>query len=135
MGANGMYITLTEQNFQTEVVQTPQPVLVDFWADWCRPCHALAPAIEELAADFLGKAKVGKLDVDVNPGLAAQYAIRSIPTLLFFKDGRVVDRMVGVVRKQGLAGKLNALVQKTSVPAYVGSQTLGCLLGRLRNSW
>ncbi len=117
MGANGMYITLTEQNFQTEVVQTPQPVLVDFWADWCRPCHALAPAIEELAADFLGKAKVGKLDVDVNPGLAAQYAIRSIPTLLFFKDGRVVDRMVGVVHKQGLAGKLNALVQKTSVAA------------------
>ena len=117
MGANGMYITLTEQNFQTEVVQTPQPVLVDFWADWCRPCHALAPAIEELAADFLGKAKVGKLDVDVNPDLAAQYAIRSIPTLLFFKDGRVVDRMVGVVHKQGLADKLNALVQKTSVAA------------------
>ncbi len=117
MGNNGRDITLTEENFQTEVLQTPQPVLVDFRADWCRPCHALAPAIEELAADFLGKAKVGKLDVDVNPGLAAQYAIRSIPTLLFFKDGRVVDRMVGVVRKQELAGKLNALVQKTSVAA------------------
>ncbi len=115
MGANGMYITLTEQNFQTEVVQTPQPVLVDFWADWCRPCHALAPAIEELAADFLGKAKVGKLDVEANPGLAAQYAIHSIPTLLYFKDGREVDRVVGVVRKQELADKLNALVQKTSV--------------------
>ena len=87
MGNNGRDITLTEENFQTEILQTPQPVLVDFRADWCRPCHALAPAKEELAADFPGKAKVGKLEVDVNPGLATQYAIRSIPALLFFKDG------------------------------------------------
>ena len=117
MGANSMYITLTENNFEKEVIQNTQPVLVDFWADWCRPCHALAPAIEELAADFPGKAKVGKLDVEANPSLAAQYAIHSIPTLLYFNDGRVVDRMVGVVRKQGLADKLNALVQKTNVAA------------------
>ncbi len=111
------YITLTENNFKNEVIQNTQPVLVDFWADWCGPCHVIAPAIEELAAEFGEKAKVGKVNVDVNPGIAAQYGIRSIPTLLFFKDGRVVDRAIGVVPKQELVEKLNTLIQETTITA------------------
>ncbi len=111
------YITLTENNFESEVVQSTQPVLVDFWAGWCGPCHVIAPVIEELAAEFGEKAKVGKLNVDDAAGVAAQYGIRSIPTLLFFKDGRVVDRVIGVVPKQELADKLNELVQQTSAVA------------------
>ncbi len=109
--------TLTENNYENEVIQSIQPVLVDFWADWCGPCHVIAPAIEELAVEFGEKAKVGKVNVDVNPGIAAQYGIRSIPTLLLFKDGRVVDRVIGVVPKQELAEKLNELVQQTSAVA------------------
>ena len=111
------YITLTENNFENEVIQNTQPVMVDFWAGWCGPCRAIAPAIEELAGDFGGKAKVGKLNVDDAAGVAAQYGIRSIPTLLFFKDGRVVDRVIGVVPKQELVDKLNELVQQTSAVA------------------
>ena len=111
------YTTLNENNFENEVIQSTQPVLVDFWADWCGPCHAIAPAIEALAGDFEGKAKVGKLNVDDAAGVAAQYGIRSIPTLLFFQNGREVDRVIGVVPKQELADKLNALVQKTSAVA------------------
>ncbi len=111
------YITLTENNFESEVVQSTQPVMVDFWAGWCGPCRAIAPAIEELAGDFGEKAKVGKLNVDDAAGVDAQYGIRSIPTLLFFKDGRVVDRVIGVVPKQELADKLNALVQQTNAVA------------------
>ena len=105
------YITLTDANFQKEVLENPQPVLVDFWADWCGPCHMIAPAIEELADDFEGQVKVGKVEVDNNQRVAAQYDIRSIPTLLFFKDGQVVDRVVGVVPKKGIAEKLNAFLQ------------------------
>ena len=111
------YITLTENNFENEIIQSTQPVVVDFWAGWCGPCRAIAPAIEELAGEFGGKAKVGKLNVDDAAGVAAQYGIRSIPTLLFFKDGRVVDRVIGVVPKQQLADKLNELVQQTSAVA------------------
>ncbi len=111
------YITLTENNFENEVIQNSQPVLVDFWAGWCGPCHAITPAIEELAAEFGGRAKVGKLNVDDAAGVAAKYGIRSIPTLLFFKDGRIVDRVIGVVPKQELADKLNALIQQTTIIA------------------
>lgn len=104
------YITLTEENFQSEVLESTDPVLVDFWAEWCGACHALAPVIEEVAVDFEGRAKVGKLDVDDHSSFAMRYGIRGIPTLLFFKDGEVVDQLVGVVSKQLIADKLNALV-------------------------
>ncbi|MEM0961769.1 MAG: thioredoxin [Bacteroidota bacterium] len=103
------YVTGTDDNFETEVLGSDQPVLVDFWATWCGPCRTIAPTIEELASEYDGKAKVVKLDVDNNPQTAMKYGIRSIPSLLFFKDGRPVDQMVGVVPKKVLAEKLDAL--------------------------
>ena len=111
MKDNKKYITLTDNNFQREVLESTEPVLVDFWADWCGPCHMIAPIIEELASDFEGQVKVGKLDVDNNGRVATQYGIRSIPNLLFFNDSEVVDQVVGVAPKHELADKLNDLLQ------------------------
>ena len=105
------YRTLTDDNFRREVLESSQPVLVDFWAAWCGPCHVMAPVIEALAADVADYATVGKLDVDAYPRVAAQYGIRSIPTILVFRDGQVVDQAVGVVPKQVLADKLHTLVE------------------------
>lgn len=104
------YITLTEENFRKEVLESSQPVLVDFWAAWCGPCHVLGPVVEELAGDLAGQAKVGKLNVDENPGIASQYGIRSIPTVLVFDQGKVADSTVGVVPKQALRDKISGLV-------------------------
>ena len=102
-------LTFTEANFRRDVLENRQPVLVDFHALWCGPCHVMAPIIEELATEFDGQVVVGKVDVDDHPNLAAQYGIRSIPTILLFKDGQVVERAVGVVSKQELAEELHAI--------------------------
>ena len=110
MVGNTTYVTLTEDSFDREVLKSTEPVLVDFWAEWCGPCHQIAPTIEELATEFEGRAKVGKVNVDENAPVAAQYGIRSIPTLLLFKDGQVVDQVIGVVPKKMLADKLDALL-------------------------
>ncbi len=110
MAVESRYVTLTEDNFEPEVLQSTGPVLVDFWADWCAPCHRIAPVIEELARKFEGKAKVAKLNVDEHSELAGQFGIRSIPALLFFRDGVVVDQVVGVAPAETVAEKLDALV-------------------------
>ena len=107
---NTSYATFNAAHFPRDVLNSLQPVLVDFWAPWCGPCRVLTPTIEELAVEFDGQATVGKVNVDDNPHLAAQYGIRSIPTVLLFKEGQVVDQTVGVVSKQVLAEKLRALV-------------------------
>ncbi len=101
-------ITLTDDNFDAEVLQSDLPVLVDFWAEWCGPCKMIAPSVEELAGDFEGKAKIGKLDVDNNQLTAGKYGIRSIPSLLIFKGGQVVEQIVGAVPKAQLQSKLEA---------------------------
>ena len=111
-----MATAVTDATFQDEVLNSDQPVLVDFWATWCGPCRAIAPVIEDLAKEYDGRAKVVKLDVDNNPQAAAQFQIRSIPTLLFFKDGRPVDQMIGGSPnvKRDLATKLDALVAQAA---------------------
>ena len=100
--------TFTDENFATEVLQSDKPVLVDFWAVWCGPCKMIAPSVEELADEFEGKAKVGKLDVDNNQESAIKYGVRSIPTVLIFKDGKVHDTIIGAVPKVQLKKKLEA---------------------------
>ena len=110
MAHDAKYITVTDDNFDQEVLNSDLPVLVDFWATWCGPCRVIAPTIEQLAAEYEGKARVAKLDTDSNPRVPMQYGIRSIPSLIFFKDGHPVDQMIGVVPKNVLAQKLNALV-------------------------
>ncbi len=112
---NHSVVTLDADNFEREVLQSDQPVLVDFWAEWCPPCKAIGPVIEEIATEFEGIARVGKVDVDANKSLAQRYAIGSIPSLLFFRDGEVVDRVQGVVPKSELTGKLAALPAMTSI--------------------
>ena len=109
MADNAKYVTVTDSNFQEEVLNADQPVLVDFWATWCGPCRMIAPIIEELAEEYEGRAKVVKMDVDNNPQVPMQFGIRSIPTLLFFKDGQVADQLIGAVPKKQLAEKLEAL--------------------------
>ncbi|HVZ76377.1 MAG TPA: thioredoxin [Gemmatimonadaceae bacterium] len=97
---------VTDDNFEQEVEKQPGLTIVDFWATWCGPCRMIAPALDQLAADYAGKVKVAKLDVDTNIKTATRFNVRSIPLLLFFKDGKVVDQIVGAVPKTQIEGKL-----------------------------
>ncbi len=99
-------VEITDANFQEEVLNSSQPVLVDFWAVWCGPCKMIAPVVEEIAKEYDGKLKVGKMDVDSNPDTSVKFGIRSIPTLMIFKGGRVVEQIVGALPKRNLLEKI-----------------------------
>jgi len=101
-------VHLTDSNFKKEVLESDLPVLVDFWATWCGPCRMIAPIVEELAKEFDRKIKVGKVDVDSNPNIAGKFGIMSIPTLMFFKTGKVMEQVVGALSKADLKKKIEA---------------------------
>jgi len=103
-----MAVEFTDANFEELVLKSDKPVLVDFWAEWCGPCRMVGPVVEELSTEYAGKAVVGKVNVDLNSSISMNYGIRNIPTLLFFKNGQVVDKQVGVAQKSVLAAKLDA---------------------------
>ena len=105
-----MALEITDANFEEVVLKSSQPVLVDFWAEWCGPCRMLGPIIEELSSDYNGKAVIGKVDVDNNQKFAAQFGVRNIPTVLIFKDGELVNRQVGVSQKNVYADYIDALL-------------------------
>lgn len=106
----GNTLVLTDANFETEVLASDKPVLVDFWAPWCGPCKMIAPTIDAVANDYSGKVRVGKVNTDDNPKTASSYSISAIPTVLVFKGGQVVDRFVGVVNKDKLVTSLNSQI-------------------------
>jgi len=101
---------VTDSNFDELVMKSDKPVLVDFWAEWCGPCRMVGPIIEEISNEYSGKALVLKCDVDSNPGVAAKFGIRNIPTVLYFKDGKIADKQVGAVPKNSFVAKLTALL-------------------------
>jgi len=107
--ADSNVVTVTDSNFQEEVVSSSVPVLLDFWAPWCGPCKMIAPILDEIAKEKAGEVKIAKVDVDQNSGLASQFRVSSIPTLLFFKNGQVADQVVGLKGKAELLSKLAAL--------------------------
>lgn len=103
-----MAIEITDANFEELVKKSDKPVMIDFWAEWCGPCRMVGPLVEEISNEYQGKAIVGKVNVDHNPNISMEFGIRNIPTILFFKNGQVVDKQVGAVPKAKLAEKLNA---------------------------
>ena len=108
MGEN--VLEFTDSNFNSEVLQSEIPVLVDFWAEWCGPCKAIAPTVGEIANDYNGKIKVGKVNVDTNQKIAMEYGIRSIPNLLIFKDGTILNQVVGSVQKDSITKLLDEVL-------------------------
>lgn len=106
MAANNI-VTLTEANFAAEVVKSPVPVLVDFWAEWCGPCKMIAPTLDELAGEYDGRVRIGKVNIDDQQAVATEYGIRAIPTLLLFKDGLVTEQIVGLKSKRDLKASLD----------------------------
>jgi thioredoxin 1 len=105
-----MTIDFTDANFEELVIKSDKPVLVDFWAEWCGPCRMITPLVHELAEEYAGRAVFGKVDVDNNVGISSKYGIRNIPTILFFKNGQIVDKQVGAVPKKAIAEKIDKLL-------------------------
>jgi len=108
----GQEVIFNQDNWEEEVLNSNLPVMVDFWAEWCAPCHMIAPLVEKMTKEYQDKVKVGRLNVDENPDIAAKYGIRGIPTLLFFKNGQVVDRVVGVTPEHIMSEKLKNLINQ-----------------------
>ncbi|TWP26726.1 thioredoxin [Apibacter muscae] len=106
-----MALEINDQTFKNEVIDSNEPVLVDFWAEWCGPCRSLSPVIDELSEEFKGKLKVVKVDIDANQNTPVEYGIRNIPTLLFFKDGQLVDKVVGAQPKEALVEKIQSIIK------------------------
>ena len=105
-----MELELTDSNFEELVLRSNKLAVVDFWAEWCGPCRMIAPIVEELAEEYAGKAVIGKVDVDNNPFICDKYGIRNIPTILFFKNGEIVDKQVGAAPKNALAAKIQSFI-------------------------